>query len=199
MSVKRGKEKLNCNSGRDFLRHIVNHVLSDIADRIPMSVFNEIRGRFAKAEESFKFTRFGGSPERLKDYFGSEEFHDLLSYARAMNVEWVIQRVLEVAVEEYKDSCPAVAGKAEEVLMRLKESVKESEKPKLSAEVVYRTFKMKGYKVSLRDDNVVFIEGSNFTVTLKVSESSITYTICREGKATGAGQIEAKIEKIREL
>ncbi|MCE4618146.1 MAG: hypothetical protein F7C82_06530 [Desulfurococcales archaeon] len=199
MTNKRNKDAMNCQPGRDFLRHIVNHVLSDIAEKIPMSVFNEIRSRFAKAEETFRFTKFGGNPERLKDYLESEEFQDLVSYARAMNVEWVIQKILEATVNEYKDICPVVAEKAKEVLEYLKKTESEAERPKLSPDVVYRMFKMKGYKVTMRDDGVVFVEGSNFTVSLKVSDSTITYTICREGKATNIGSIEAKIEKIREL
>lgn len=193
------EEAEKCRRGRDFLRHIVNHVLSETADKIPLSVFNEIRNRFSRAEETYRFTKFGGNPIRLKDYLESPEFQSLLAYAKAMNAQWVIERILEATIREYRDLCPSIAETAERILEEARKQVEEAGKTKLSPEVVYRTLKMKGYKATLRDDGVVFIEGTNFTVTLKVTESTISYTICREGKATNLASIEAKIEKIREL
>lgn len=199
MSSGKSEKASECKPARDFLRHIVNHVLSEMADKIPMSVFNEIRGRFAAAEEAYKFTKYGGNPERLRDYLESREFQDLVAYAQALNADWVIRRILEETAEEYREICLPVSEKAKEILESMKAAEKAEDKHKLSPDAVYRSLKMKGYKATLKDDGVIIVEGSNFTATIRVSESTITYTICREGKSGNIESVEAKMEKIREL
>ncbi len=193
------QEPIECRPTKDFLRHIVNHILSRYAEKIPISAFNEIRNRFSKAEEKYKFTVFGGDPYRLLDYLDSEDFDALITYVKSANIEEVLQSILKALAQEYRESCPPVAEKAETRLKELMRTEESKERQRLAPEVVYRFLKMKGYKVSLRDDGAVEVEGGNFSATIRVADSVLHYTICRQGKSARLESIESKLERIREL
>ena len=187
-----------CTPSKDFMRHIVNHVLSEVADRIPISVFNEIRNRLARAEEKYKFSLFGGSPEKLGEYLDSEDFDNLVVYARSTGAEWIIARILEELAKAYKDSCPSIAEKASEALGKLK-SEESPEKAKISSEILARALKLRGYKASINDQGVVVVNGPNFTLEAEVVDGVIRYKICKEGKLNNINKLFIKIEKMREI
>ncbi len=190
----------NCRPSKDFVRHIVNHVLSSVAEKLPISVFNELRARFSRAEEKYKFSIFGGSPHNLSKYLRSEDFEALLAYARTTGSEWVLAEILENLLSSYQSSCPEVAEVAKEMLEAIKSSGPVKEKLKITPEILYRALKMRGYKVSLEEtSNIIRLEGPNFMLEAKVVDGMIQYTLCRMGKTTSIDALNAKIEKMREL
>ncbi len=188
-----------CTPKKDFMRHIVNHVLSDIAGRLPITVFNELRSRLSRAEEKYKFSVFGGDPIRLKDYLESSDFEDLIIYAKSMEASQVIAMILKELIKAYREQCPIVSQIAEKVLMKV-EKFEESEKAKITPEVVYRAMKMRGYKADIdTEQGIVTVSGPNFSLEVRIVNGSIKYIICREGKTTNINALISKIEKLREL
>ncbi|MEB3846740.1 MAG: hypothetical protein GSR74_02040 [Desulfurococcales archaeon] len=188
----------SCSPSKDFMRHIVNHVLSEVADRVPISVFNEIRNRLALAEEKYKFSLFGGSPEKLAEYLDSEDFDNLIVYAKSAGAEWIIAKILDELAKAYKDSCPFIAEKVSEVLTKL-ESGEPPEKARISSEVLARALKLRGYRTSISDDGTVIVSGPNFMLEAEVVDGVIRYKICKEGKLNNINKLIIKIEKMREI
>ncbi len=190
-------EDAACRPTKDFIRNIANHVLSEAAGKLPLNVFNEIKNRIARAEDKYRFTIYGGDPRRLVDYLDSDEWRELAAYAKNLNADWVLARILEKLIDEYKESCPIVSEKAREVLDKLR--AEKRERHRIAPEAVMRMLKMHGYKAELREDKTIYVEGTNFSVEIEVVDGILRYKLCRIGRADSVESIEAKIEKIREI
>lgn len=189
-----------CRPTKDFLRHVVNHVLAEAADKMPVAVFNDLRASFSRGEDKYGFALFGGNPMRLLDYFASEDWRKLVDYVKNMNVEWVLIKILDALYEAYKDTCPPVAARAKEIAEELRKIEAREKGPTLTPDTVYRTLKMRGYKVERGPrDNVFVIEGTNYNARIEVVDGVIKYTICREGRANTVDALEVKIKKIAEI
>ncbi len=186
-----------CKTRRDFTRHIVNKILAEAIEKIPASAMSELRKRFGRAEDKYRFTIYGGNVLKLIDFFRSSDWRDLVDYAKKMNVEWIIKKILEETIREYSYECPEVAEAARLELSKLEASGSKRE-PDLTAETLYRKLKYAGFKVEAENDEIV-VEEPYLTVKLKVAGSKIEYTICKSGKTTTVESILTKIEKIKEL
>jgi hypothetical protein len=188
-----------CSARRDFLRQIVNKVISESSGRISASVMEDLKVRFARAEDKFSFSAFGGDPRRIADFLSSEEWADIVEYAKNVNVIWLLEAILKKLTEEYKDDCPPIASKALETLDSLKGSTIAKEEPTLDS--IVRKLKFYGFKVNvIKEDEREHaeIEQPLLKVKLYVSEGKINYVMCREGKVSTVDALIALMEKVRE-
>ena len=188
-----------CSARRDFLRQIVNKVISESSGRISASVMEDLKVRFARAEDKFSFSAFGGDPRRIADFLSSEEWADIVEYAKNVNVIWLLEAILKKLAEEYKDDCPPIASKALETLDSLKGSTIAKEEPTLDS--IVRKLKFYGFKVNvIKEDGREYaeIEQPLLKVKLYVSEGKINYVMCREGKVSTVDALITLMEKVRE-
>jgi len=188
-----------CSARRDFLRQIVNKVISESSGRISASVMEDLKVRFARAEDKFSFSAFGGDPRRIADFLSSEEWADIVEYAKNVNVTWLLEAILKKLAEEYKDDCPPIANKALETLNSLKGSTIAKEEPTLDS--IVKKLKFHGFKVNIiKEDGREYaeIEQPLLKVKLYVSEGKINYVMCREGKVSTVDALITLMEKVRE-
>ena len=188
-----------CSARRDFLRQIVNKVVSESSGKISASVMEDFKVRFARAEDKFSFSVFGGDPRRIADFLSSEEWADIVEYAKNVNVTWLLEAILKKLAEEYKEDCPPIANKALETLNSLKGSTIAKEEPTLDS--IVRKLKFYGFKVNvIKEDEREHaeIEQPLLKVKLYVSEGKINYVMCREGKVSTVDALIALMEKVRE-
>jgi len=189
-----------CSARKDFLRQIVNKVISESSGKISASVMEDLKVRFTRAEDKFSFSAFGGDPRRIADFLSSEEWTDIVEYAKNVNVTWLLEAILKKLAEEYKEDCPPIANKALETLNSLKGSTIAKEEPTLDS--IVRKLKFYGFKVNvIKEDEREHaeIEQPLLKVKLYVSEGKINYVMCKEGKASTIDAIIALIEKVKEL
>jgi hypothetical protein len=189
-----------CSARRDFLRQIVNKVISESSGKISASVMEDLKVRFARAEDKFSFSAFGGDPRRIADFLSSEEWADIVEYSRNVNVTWLLEAILKKLAEEYKEDCPPIASKALETLNSLSKggAVVEEE---LTLDSIVRKLKFYGFKVNIiKEDEREYaeIEQPLLKVKLYVSEGRINYVMCREGKVSTVDALITLMEKVRE-
>jgi len=124
----------------DFLRHIVNYVLSSRTD-IPRQVVDEVRSKVEKAEEKYNFSAFGGNIVKLADYIKSSDFNDLIKTLKTFGYLQVLIDILKLAKEKYSD-IPEIVNAIEERLktIEVKETtvIKELEELTLKVEEVVK-------------------------------------------------------------
>jgi hypothetical protein len=189
-----------CSARKDFLRQIVNKVISESSGKISASVMEDLKVRFARAEDKFSFSAFGGDPRRITDFLSSEEWTDIVEYAKNVNVTWLLEAILKKLAEEYKEDCPPIANKALETLNSLsKGSTVAKEEPTLDS--IVKKLKFHGFKVNvIKEDEREYaeIEQPLLKVKLYVSEGRINYVMCREGKVSTVDALIALMEKVRE-
>ena len=189
-----------CSARKDFLRQIVNKVISESSGKISASVMEDLKVRFTRAEDKFSFSAFSGDPRRIADFLSSEEWADIVEYAKNVNVTWLLEAILKKLAEEYKEDCPPIANKALETLNSLKGSTIAKEEPTLDS--IVKKLKFHGFKVNvIKEDGREYaeIEQPLLKVKLYVSEGKINYVMCKEGKASTIDAIIALIEKVKEL
>ena len=188
-----------CRATRDFMRHIVNRVISDNINRIPSTIVDDIKKYFGRAEDKYKFTIYGGNPSRLLDYFESEDWKDTLKFLLGYNLEWLIKLILEALARDYAESCEPVAQRAKSLLGEIERLKRESERSsQLTPEYIYRKLSNAGYKVRL-DGNVVEFEEGLISVRIEVSEDTLNYRLCKTGSAKSLDGVMVKLEKMREI
>ena len=189
-----------CSARRDFLRQIVNKVISESSGKISASVMEDLKVRFARAEDKFSFSAFGGDPRRIADFLSSEEWTDIVEYAKNVNITWLLEAILKKLAEEYKEDCPPIANKALETLNSLsKGSTVAKEEPTLDS--IVKKLKFHGFKVNvIKEDEREYaeIEQPLLKVKLYVSEGRINYVMCREGKVSTVDALITLMEKVRE-
>ena len=188
-----------CSARRDFLRQIVNKVISESSGKISASVMEDLKVRFARAEDKFSFSAFGGDPRRIADFLSSEEWTDIVEYAKNVNITWLLEAILKKLAEEYKEDCPPIANKALETLNSLKGSTIAKEEPTLDS--IVKKLKFHGFKVNvIKEDEREYaeIEQPLLKVKLYVSEGRINYVMCREGKVSTVDALITLMEKVRE-
>jgi len=190
-----------CSARRDFLRQIVNKVISESSGRISVSVMDDLKVKFARAEDKFGFSVFGGDPRRVADFLSSEDWADIVEYARNVNVLWLLEAILRRLAEEYRDECSVVADKALEALDSLgKGQVVVGEE--LTLDSVVRRLKFYGFKVNVvKEDEREYVEVEQplLKVKLYVSDGRINYVMCKEGKVPTVDALIALMGKVREL
>ena len=189
-----------CSARKDFLRQIVNKVISESSGKISASVMEDLKVRFARAEDKFSFSALGGDPRRIADFLSSEEWTDIVEYSKNVNVTWLLEAILKKLAEEYKEDCPPIANKALETLNSLKGSTIAKEEPTLDS--IVKKLKFHGFKVNvIKEDEREYaeIEQPLLKIKLYVSEGKINYVMCKEGKASTIDAIIALIEKVKEL
>jgi hypothetical protein len=190
-----------CSARRDFLRQIVNKVISESSGRISVSVMEDLKVKFARAEDKFGFSVFGGDPRRVADFLSSEDWADIVEYARNVNVLWLLEAILRRLAEEYRDECSVVADKALEALDSLgKGQVVVGEE--LTLDSVVRRLKFYGFKVNVvKEDGREYVEVEQplLKVKLYVSDGRINYVMCKEGKVPTVDALIALMGKVREL
>jgi len=190
-----------CSAKRDFLRQIVNKVISESSGRISINVMEDLKVKFARAEDKFGFSVFGGDPRRVADFLSSEDWADIVEYARNVNVLWLLEAILRRLAEEYRDECSVVADKALEALDSLgKGQVVVGEE--LTLDSVVRRLKFYGFKVNVvKEDEREYVEVEQplLKVKLYVSDGRINYVMCKEGKVPTVDALIALMGKVREL
>jgi len=190
-----------CSARRDFLRQIVNKVISESSGRISINVMEDLKVKFARAEDKFGFSVFGGDPRRVADFLSSEDWADIVEYARNVNVLWLLEAILRRLAEEYRDECSVVADKALEALDSLgKGQVVVGEE--LTLDSVVRRLKFYGFKVNVvKEDEREYVEVEQplLKVKLYVSDGRINYVMCKEGKVSTVDALIALMGKVREL
>lgn len=89
----------------DFIRHIVNPVLSEIVrDKHDLAgAVDEIRRFFANAEIKYGFSIYGGDPVKLCDYLSSSDFKILVNLFKSINSFDNLLEILKRARNSYKD------------------------------------------------------------------------------------------------
>lgn len=188
-----------CSARKDFLRQIVNKVISESSGKISASVMEDLKVRFARAEDKFSFSALGGDPRRIADFLSSEEWTDIVEYSRNVNVTWLLEAILKKLAEEYKEDCPPIANKALETLNSLKGSTVAKEEPTLDS--IVKKLKFHGFKVNvIKEDGREYaeIEQPLLKIKLYVSEGKINYVMCREGKVSTVDALITLMEKVRE-
>jgi hypothetical protein len=188
-----------CRTTKDPLRHVINRVLAEVADKIPAPVVEDLRRSFSRAEDKFKFSIYGGDPSKLVEYLESEDFMDLVSTAMNLNVEWVIKEILESIADEYRVSCPEISEKAKEVLKTLEEKKTLEKKEELEIDIIYRKLRMMGYNPERVSEDTITFSTLGVTVTLSVKNDVLEYTICKKGKAYTLEGLLTKLSKIVEI
>ena len=190
-----------CSARRDFLRQIVNKVISESSGRISINVMEDLKVKFARAEDKFGFSVFGGDPRRVADFLSSEDWADIVEYARNVNVLWLLEAILRRLAEEYRDECSVVADKALEALDSLgKGQVVVGEE--LTLDSVVRRLKFYGFKVNVvKEDEREYVEVEQplLKVKLYVSDGRINYVMCKKGKVSTVDALIALMGKVREL
>lgn len=187
-----------CKASKDFIRHIVNRVISDNINRIPATVIDDVKNRFGRAEDKYRFTIYGGDPRRLLDYFNSDDWKDTVKFIVGYNLEWLVRLILESLISEYRESCAPVAEKARELLGEIERLRGEKEGARITPEYVYRKLSNAGYKVRI-NDNVVEVEESLVTLSIEVSGNTLNYKMCKTGSSKSLEGILLKLEKLREI
>ena len=189
-----------CEPSKDFLRHIANKVISENTAKIPLPVINDIRKALGRAEDKYKFSIFGGNPLTLKDYLSSQEFQDLVELLRVHNLTWVIEKILEGLLEEYRESCPEVAEAAKRALEEIRRSPRERrDRERVDLDIMYRMLKLHGYKVERSEEGYLIVDEPGIRMRVSVANGVVEYQICKLGRAQTLEAVLAKLEKIREI
>ena len=92
----------------DFLRHIVNYVLAQKMD-VVKQVADDVRKIVEKAENKYNFSAFGGDVKKLVDYLRSPDFDELAKLLKDAGKLDVLEEILKIAREKYKD-IPEIVG-----------------------------------------------------------------------------------------
>lgn len=104
----------------DFLRHVATKVLSPTA--IDIKRLDEARRLLGKAESKYKFSSFGGDPQRLAEYLLSPDFIDL---ALVLGAD-ITKKLLDAITNTYTDSkIRAAVNKIREELTAIFSSTEE--------------------------------------------------------------------------
>ncbi len=94
----------------DFLRHIVNPILSKYSElwigrveggRSLMQVLNEVRQLFYRAENAYNFGIYGGDLRGLAEYLLSKDFDLVISVLKSAKATEVVEKILEETVKKY--------------------------------------------------------------------------------------------------
>ncbi len=160
----------------DFLRHIVNRVLAEA--NAPRQLVDDVRKLVGRAEDTYKFSVFGGDVRRLADYLRSREFDDLVAVFRSTGSLNLLVTILEKAKQAYSDYDEVV----EAIEQRLKELKTGEEDAKTRVETLYHMLKPlmdKGLTVNMEPEKLrVLVEkGDSLRVVITYDKERKTYTI----------------------
>ncbi|MEN2999831.1 MAG: hypothetical protein ABDH61_04575 [Acidilobaceae archaeon] len=189
---------MKCAVRKDFLRHIVNRVLMDYADRLPARVLEDIKERMGRGEDKYNFGIYGGNPEKIVDYLSSEEWADLVKHMRSLGMTGVLEAILRRLAEEYRD-CPPVSAKALELAERLEVT---PEVPRVTEAQVLNRLQLEGLKPELverEEGRVIVVKDAVTTLEITLSEGVISYTMCKKGKSATLETVLALFQRLREL
>lgn len=88
-----------------------------------MHIIDETRKLLIDAEEKYKFSVFGGSPEKLIDYLRSNDFRILYRLFSSTNNLDVLKEILVITRERYSNLSELVSV-INETLSRIEEDMK---------------------------------------------------------------------------
>jgi hypothetical protein len=185
-----------CRPTKDFIRNIVNNVVSDYSSKISSNIIEEIKKKIGYAEAKYKFSIYGGDPQKIINYLQSEEWSDLVSYTRSLHIEDILKTILERLYNEYKNSCGNVA----EFAKNLSDSfnLSQEKRENISLDSIINSLKLYGYQPEVMENEVSFKDG-NVNVRIIVANGSLSYIVCKEGKAQNLDTIMARTNKIKEI
>ena len=178
------------------MRNIVNIVISEYSGKVSSTVIEDLKKRMGYAEAKYKFSIYGGNPLKIIDYLESEDWNDLVSFVKSIHIEDLLKAILERLYVEYKNNCQEVS----ELAKNLSESLSSNEERKdsISFESIVNSLKLYGYQPELMDKEVLFRDG-NVSVRIVLTDGSLSYTICKEGKAQNLDSIMQRTNKIKEI
>ena len=91
--------------GVDFVRHIVNPILSrviDVEKGEHVKILDEIRGIISDYEEKYGFSIYGGEVDKLVDFLNSSDFDYLVKVFDTYGLRDALVNILEEALEAYR-------------------------------------------------------------------------------------------------
>jgi len=91
--------------GVDFVRHIVNPILSrviDVEKGEHVKILDEIRGIISDYEEKYGFSVYGGEVDKLVDFLNSSDFDYLVKVFDTYGLRDALVDILEEALEAYR-------------------------------------------------------------------------------------------------
>ncbi|MEM0380972.1 MAG: hypothetical protein QXX35_03435 [Desulfurococcaceae archaeon] len=108
----------------DFLRHIVNPILSKyiVSRKNLTQVIDEIRRLLIDAEDKYRFSVFGGNPEKLVDYFKSDDFRIMYRLFNSINSLDILREILETTREKHVD-LPELVKVIDELINKIEKEV----------------------------------------------------------------------------
>lgn len=186
-----------CMPTKDFLRNIVNNLLSENSEKIPSNVLEEIKKRIGYAEAKYKFSIYNGDPRRIIQYLQSDDWEGLVAYLRSFNLHEILKLILERLSNEYSSSCPEVTEVAKKVMADIS-LVKETQRERITIDIVTNFLKMNGYQTEILENGVLFKDG-DIDVKIVIKNGMLSYTMCKEGKARNLDSIIARVNKIKEI
>ncbi len=101
----------------DFLRHIVNPILSEYSElwrgRVEgaknlIQVLNEVRQLLYRAENVYNFGIYGGDLKGLSEYLLSKDFDITISVLKSAKATEVAEKILEETIEKYSEHAAVV-------------------------------------------------------------------------------------------
>lgn len=96
----------------DFLRHIVNPILSEYSElwrervegaKSLMQVIDEVRQLFYRAEDAYCFGIYGGDLRGLAKYLLSKDFDIVISVLKSAKATEIAEKILEEAIKKYSE------------------------------------------------------------------------------------------------
>lgn len=94
----------------DFLRHIVNPILSEYSElwrehvegaKSLIQVLDEVRQLLYRAEYTYNFGIYGGDLKGLAEYLLSKDFDIVVSVLKSVKATEVAEKILEEAIKKY--------------------------------------------------------------------------------------------------
>lgn len=196
---KRGRKVSDCHPKKDFMRHIFNIIAAEGSEVLPLKTVEMLKEKMARAEDKFKFSIYGGNPARLVEFLSSEDWADIVRFAKSAQALSLLERALTELAESYRDGCPDVAAKAQEALASLAKGV---EQPRETIQTVLAKLKLHGFKAELvgegEKEHIVVKEPLS-TMEIKITEEGLTFTYHRQGKAKSTEEIITFLRKMREI
>ncbi|MEM1873554.1 MAG: hypothetical protein QXS85_02280 [Acidilobaceae archaeon] len=194
-----------CTPRLDFLRHIFNATLVEKSwEKLPPTVvIEELKKRMARAEDKFKFSIYGGDPRRLVDFLDSDEWREIVNYAKSMDALWILEEALKKLEREYEASCPDVAAKVGTVLASLAGAREypssETKRQEITLDVIARRLKLEGIQADIvigdHGTKYIQVERPLLKAKIEVSDGVIKYEVCRSGKASTIEGLIAALRK----
>ena len=141
-------------SRKDFLRHIVNTILSEYSRRRKdlIGVLDEVRKLIASAEDKYNFSIYGGDPSNLAKYIESSDFDLVVNVLKSAKALDVLEQILEKTIESYSDY-PELIEVLEKKLNELRKGITSASELKVITENIEK--KLGDAKIEVQENKII--------------------------------------------